>query len=783
MLYFAYGSNMNLEAMRKRCPLAKLLGPRELKAYKLAYRGPMGRVYLTLLPAADSCVQGLLFDVPASDWQALDDYEDYPELYDKEELILDTGEKALVYLMVPAYMKKLHYQPHPDYVAECMTATKTAGLATTNLIAAARELEAAATIAFKLDQVSFSYSYDEAEQPVQAEQQAGDAQSNETNFVRPWTLRDINLAINDGEYICIVGRNGSGKSTLIRHLNALLLPQEGQVTVYGIDSKSEEELFELRRQAGMVFQNPDNQIIGTTVTEDMAFGPENLGIPPHEIRQRIKAVLQLLHLEDFADREPSRLSGGQKQKVAIAGILAMNPRAILLDEATSMLDPLMREEFLDFLDQLRRSAHLTVVHVTHHFAELVRAQRVLLLDKGAELACLSPQELFMNKQLLAKLQVDLPDNYALWQFFKELKGEEKSSLAPFNEETVSNDLIRLISNVTAADLAKMQKMMQALAAKESTLVKAAESKLAKLSQLWPPTSTELPEEIVQVENLSHTYASGNHKQAALNNISFSVKKGEILAIVGPTGSGKSTLIMHLNALLAAQSGKVQVAGLDVGDKSKRQSVRRRLAMLFQYPEQQLFAETVAKDIAFGPEKLGYTPEQVTDLVHLSCELVGIDKEILSKSPFELSGGQMRRVALAGIIAMQAEVFVLDEPAAGLDDIGRREVFSYIKLLQQLGKTIIVVSHNMEDVARYADRMLIMQNGTLQALAAPETIFSQTENLEKYALQAPVLVRTLKTIADALKWPIPLYAANLSKALEIIYRHLSKLQMEDAERSR
>lgn len=815
MLYFAYGSNMDLAAMTARCPHSKMLKATELPGYKLAYRGPLGQVYLTLIPEIKATVQGLLFDIADSDWQALDDYEDYPALYGKSQVSVSSGEKAVVYLMNEKYASKMQHKPHPDYVAQCEQATVAAGLDPANIKAAAAELFAATAEAFHVDNIYFNYgmenSYEvnagtDSETQVEpasldgatgitalstasdliARGESGNAMNGEAgapllkenNFTRKWTLKGINLEIKDGAYICIVGPNGSGKSTLIRHLNALLLPLKGKVSVYGIDSRSDDDLFELRRKAGMVFQNPDNQIIGTTVAEDMAFGPENLGIPANEIRQRIKAVLELLHLEAFRDREPGRLSGGQKQKVAIAGILTMNPRAVLLDEATSMLDPLMRDEFLDFLDSLRRSERLTVVHVTHHLDEVVRADHVVLLDKGEKITTLTPSQLFRDAELLKQLELELPGNYALWQFFKIIKGETDFTYELFNEETVIKDLLRLLVRINGDDLPKIAENIALLKAEAEVKKLAAGKKFAELAAVWPESSERTGEEIVVVKDLSYSYKNGDTDKKALDAISFTVKRGEFLAIVGPTGSGKSTLVMHLNALIESQPGKVFINDIDVSSKARRKELRRQVAMLFQYPEHQLFAETVYKDIAFGPEKLGYSEEKVASLTNMAAALVGLDEQILDKSPFELSGGQMRRVALAGIIAMQAELFVLDEPAAGLDDRGRKEIFSYIKLLQELGKTIIVVSHNMEDVARYADRMLIMQDGKLQTIDAPKHIFSQTDNLSAYALQAPALVRTLQAVREATAWDLDIYAGDVIEALEILYEYLRKLFNEE-----
>ena len=277
-----------------------------------------------------------------------------------------------------------------------------------------------------------------------------------------------------------------------------------------------------------------------------------------------------------------------------------------------------------------------------------------------------------------------------------------------------------------------------------------------------------PEPIIKVEHLTYRYEEQEkNTPPVLDDISFEVKRGEVLAIVGHSGSGKSTLIMHLNALLANKPGEVIIDGLDASVKSNLLAIRRKVSLLFQYPEHQLFAETVYKDIAYGPTKLAYSPAQVDNMVNLAVTMLGFDKDVLQKSPFELSGGQMRKVAFAGIIAMWPEILVLDEPAAGLDDLGRKEMFNYIKLLQSLGKTVVVVSHNMEDVAEFADRVLILQHGKVVKLAEPEIIFPDRDLLAANALEQPTFTACLQLLQARLGWQLPTYAPTLLQTLQVI----------------
>ena len=253
---------------------------------------------------------------------------------------------------------------------------------------------------------------------------------------------------------------------------------------------------------------------------------------------------------------------------------------------------------------------------------------------------------------------------------------------------------------------------------------------------------------IEVKNLSHIYMQGTLTEAfALTDVSFTVEDGEFIGLIGPTGSGKSTLIQHLNGLLKPTSGTVLVDGVDIWSKGvSLKEIRRKIGLVFQYPEQQVFEETVFDDIAFGPRNLGYSPEEVERSVEAARQVVGLDKELLSRSPFDLSGGQLRRVAVAGILAMNPEVLVLDEPAAGLDPKGRKEILDNIKKLHESGITVILVSHNMEDVAYFCQRILVLYDGTLIADGAPREVFTKEKLIDSIGLKPPevtILMRKLR----------------------------------------
>ena len=245
-----------------------------------------------------------------------------------------------------------------------------------------------------------------------------------------------------------------------------------------------------------------------------------------------------------------------------------------------------------------------------------------------------------------------------------------------------------------------------------------------------------------IEHLSHVYMPGTPSQAvALDDINLTIEDGEFLGLIGHTGSGKTTLIQHLNGLLKPTSGKIIVDGLDVGDKkTDLRKVRQRVGLVFQYPEYQLFEETIEKDIAFGPTKLGIPEEEIPRVVQEAMETVDLDYALKDKSPLELSGGQKRRVALAGVLAMNPQTLVLDEPMAGLDPYGRRSILELVQKLNDRGKTIIMVSHSMDDLSGMADRIAVMNEGRLDKVGPTREIFAEVEYLESVGLEAPQTVK-------------------------------------------
>ena len=283
---------------------------------------------------------------------------------------------------------------------------------------------------------------------------------------------------------------------------------------------------------------------------------------------------------------------------------------------------------------------------------------------------------------------------------------------------------------------------------------------------------------IEVENLTHVYNDGTSmSRKALDNVSFKIDDGEFVAIIGHTGSGKSTLIQHLNALTKPTSGRVLLDGEDINvDKSKLKQIRQKVGLVFQYPEYQLFEMTVFKDVCFGPENMGLSEEEVKKRAVRALNLVGLDESYYEKSPFELSGAQKRRAAIAGILAMGPKVLVLDEPTAGVDPKGRNEILGAINNMHnETGLTVILVSHSMEDVARLADRIIVLNNGKVALMGTPREVFSKVNELEEMGLAAPQTSYVMKGLKEkGINVPEDIY--TVEEASEVLYDLLKQVNL-------
>ena len=568
-------------------------------------------------------------------------------------------------------------------------------------------------------------------------------------------LDGVDLNIEDGEFFCILGGNGSGKSTFAKHLNALLQPDAGTVRINGMDASDPELVYDIRSTAGMVFQNPDDQLVATLVEDDVAFGPENLGVPSAQIAQRVREALEGVGLVGFERHETHALSGGQKQRVALAGVLAMEPRVLILDEASSMLDPRGRKGLMKACHALHDRG-MTIVMITHFMEEAAEADRVAVFRAGRVAMLGTPEEILARADELAELNLDMPASCCLGTALR-AKG------VPVHAQVREADMVAEIA--------------QAYADRgEDTAGRPSASDSRVLDNASSATDgTAVSEPVIEISHLSHSYslsarerrrwrkrsvtAGKSSKQAlwgndpsspwALRDVSLTVRRGEFLGLAGHTGSGKSTLVQHLNGLIRPQEGSVRALGLDLSNKKDAAAVKAKVGVVFQYPERQLFAETVAQDVAFGPHNLGLPQDEVDRRVESSLSRVGLDLSTVGdKSPFELSGGQQRRVAFAGVLAMEPEVLVLDEPMAGLDPAARRDFLELIGRLHRDGLTVVMVSHSMDDLANCCDRIVVMNEGAVFAEGTPAQVFAHADELKSIGLGVPAAQRMALALAKA-----------------------------------
>lgn len=569
-------------------------------------------------------------------------------------------------------------------------------------------------------------------------------------------LDGVDLNIEDGEFFCILGGNGSGKSTFAKHLNALLQPDAGTVRINGMDASDPELVYDIRSTAGMVFQNPDDQLVATLVEDDVAFGPENLGVPSAQIAQRVREALKGVGLVGFERHETHALSGGQKQRVALAGVLAMEPRVLILDEASSMLDPRGRKGLMKACHVLHERG-MTIVMITHFMEEAAEADRVAVFRAGRVAMLGTPEEILTRADGLVELNLDMPASCCLGMALR-AKG------VPVHARVREADMVAEIAQVYADRSG------------EDTAGRPSASDSRVLDNVSSATDgTAVSEPVIEISHLSHSYslsarerrrwrkrsatAGKSNKQAlwgndpsspwALRDVSLTVRRGEFLGLAGHTGSGKSTLVQHLNGLIRPQEGFVRALGLDLSNKKDAAAVKAKVGVVFQYPERQLFAETVTQDVAFGPHNLGLPQDEVDRRVESSLSRVGLDLSTVGdKSPFELSGGQQRRVAFAGVLAMEPEVLVLDEPMAGLDPAARRDFLELIDRLHRDGLTVVMVSHSMDDLADCCDRIVVMNEGAVFAEGTPAQVFVHADELKSIGLGVPAAQRMALALTEA-----------------------------------
>lgn len=501
-------------------------------------------------------------------------------------------------------------------------------------------------------------------------------------------LADVSCSIPTGQHVCVLGGNGSGKSTLLQLVNVLALPTSGAVHVAGIDTREPGRALEIRSRTASVFQHPEDQMVTSIVADDVAFGPENLCVAQPKIASRVDAALAAVGMKDRARSDPSDLSGGQVQRVAIAGALAMEPDILLLDEPCAMLDVEGRESVRTIIRNLRARG-MTILHVTHFMEDAQEADRAIVLKRGRVAFDGTPSALFSQPDLVNELGLEMPGS-------RSETGAQGNDVATdvaapgiaIPDAPVDPSLVFEHVSFSYERAANPRKRTRRRAL------------FGRRGAVDAPRSERAGKAAVQKHPL------------AVEDLSFEARPGTITALIGHTGSGKSTTAELACALKLPTAGAVRVGGIDTADLARRRELRGLVGYVAQLPERQLFAETVFDDVAFGPRNLGLAPREVEARVHEALRSVNLapTDALLTSSPFALSGGQQRSVALAGVLAMKQPILVLDEPMAGLDPAGRAHVRALLKQLRRQGTTLLMVTHSMEDVAELADQVIALDGG-------------------------------------------------------------------------
>ncbi len=552
-------------------------------------------------------------------------------------------------------------------------------------------------------------------------------------------LQDVDLQIGEGEWVAVVGANGSGKTTFARLCCGLLLPDAGQVWVAGMNRAETRHRAEIHSRVGMVFQSPEDQLVATTVAEDVAFGLENLQLTPREIGRRVEETLRAVGLWELRDRPPHLLSAGQVQRLALAGVLALRPQAVIFDEATAMLDPQGRHMVQKWMRRLHDRG-VTVIAVTHFMDEAALAQRVIVLRGGQIVADGSPAQIFADSQALESWGLELPPAAALAERLRPWLTGLPQHL--YTEEA----LLASLPSFSGHGFREQRSLAQVEASSAGGAAFVA-------------------------RGLQHEYLSGTpFASMALRNANVEVALGEVHGLAGATGSGKSTLLQHLNGLLKPQAGQVLVLGEALHEPGVDWvALRRRVGLVFQNPEVQFFEPYVGDEVAFGPRLAGVS--DLRERVRWAMEVVGLDFETFKdRWLMSLSGGEKRRVALASALALQPQALLLDEPTAGLDPHMRRSVLRLLRSLGQEGKTLLLSSHRMEDLAWLCGRLTVFAGGQDVLRGAAGEVFEQVTALRTWGLEPPLAARVAKTLIER-GWPLPVGLARPSALAQALHEVL------------
>lgn len=558
------------------------------------------------------------------------------------------------------------------------------------------------------------------------------------------SLKDINLEVEAGQFVLITGPTGGGKSTFLMLLNGLI-PHlihgklDGKVLINGQDTKTK-TVPELSTQVGITFEDPDTQIVSLTVEDDVAFGPSNSGVEGVEISRRVQAALSRTRLSGMEERNPFTLSGGQKQGLAIAGVLAMNPKILVLDEPLSMLDPIGRAMVVEILKELVENSGSTVLVAEQNpepFLEL--ADRIIVFDHGQVVQDGPVKDVFKEVGLLSNIGVKLPPIVELFRVLR------NSGYFLQDFPLTTKDAVGLLKPL----LGSKQPVIDV-------------STTDEISDGAGP--------IIVTNNVQHRY---NESVFALQGVDLEIHANKITAILGQNGCGKTTLAKHLINVLSPTNpeAKIIVAGLDVSQTSQRQLLKH-INYVFQNPDDQLFQDSVELEVAYGPKNMRFGKAQIDRMVEDALRFFSLSR-YREFSPKLLERGLRTKTAIASIVAMDPTILIIDEPTTGLDILDSIAIFEMLQHLVENGKTIVFISHEMDLVTRFAQQVIVMHEGEIVLRGSPAEIFADEEKLQRLSLVQPDIYK----LCLALGWPL---WDNLRTPLDLAQVILDSLNKESTD---